>query len=274
MKSRGKVAANGMLRINTPIEDYTKRYALWVKREDMACFKPGPQFSKTRGVYERVASRPENIMGVLDTRHSQGGWAVARACQIIGKKCWVFYPVYKADNPNELRESQVRAKALGARLIGLKAGRSAILYHQVKKRMAKVGGYPIPNALKLDESVTETAKEVPDIEFGNVLIPISSGTIAAGVIKGFHALDIAPKFIIHLGYSRSHDQVLRYLKEKSGVADFDYELIDEGFSYKDSARAGRTPPWPCDVFYDLKAFRWWDDNHIQYSGSTLFWNIG
>ena len=49
-------------------------------------------------------------------------------------------------------------------------------------------------------------------------------------------------------------------------------LVDEGYSYKDQARPGETPPWPCNSYYDLKAFRWWR----QRSGDplTLFWNIG
>src|SRR5688572_5000579 len=172
-----------MLREGTPLEDYREEYGLWVKREDKACPPPGPPFSKTRGVYARVASRPEDLMGVLDTAHSQAGWAVARACQILGKRCVNYYPEFKHE-PGP-REAQVRARDLGAELVGLPAGRSAILFHEARKRTEALGGYIMPNALKLDESVTETAKEVPDQDFDAVIIPISSGTIAAGVIRGF-----------------------------------------------------------------------------------------
>lgn len=208
-------------------------------------------------------------MGVLDTFHSQAGHAVARACQVLGKKCVNFYPVYKADKG--LREPQRRSRSLGAELVGIPAGRSCILYHAMRKETERRGGYAMPNALKLPESVEETAKEVPTrLRATTVVIPASSGTIAAGVIRG---LGRGPLYVVHLGYSRSHDEVLRYLRQTSGV-DAEIELIDEGYSYKDVAKKGETPPWPCNEYYDLKAFRWWLREGRGRFGEALFWNVG
>jgi len=259
-----------MLRENTPIQDYLGQYGLLVKREDLSCPPPGPPFSKARGVYARVKSRPESLIGVLDTYHSQAGHAVARACQILGKQCWVFYPEFLHE-PGP-RESQLRAEALGAKLYGLKAGRSAILYHQAKKLVEAAGGYMMPNALKLHESVSETAMEAGRIvpKPNTVLIAASSGTIAAGVIKGLGSL---PHYIVHMGYSRSQETVLNYLREQSGV-EAAVTLVDEGYEYRDQARPGETPPWPCNVYYDLKAFRWWLREGRSEYGTALFWSIG
>lgn len=264
----GRIVAGGMLRTNTPVQDYTDEYGLWVKREDLSCPPPGPPFSKTRGVYARVASRPEQVIGALDTYHSQAGHAVARACQILGKRCINYYPEFKYEPGPRL--PQERAQALGAQLVGLPAGRSAILYHQARKQCEAVGGYMMPNALKLEESVTETAKEAKG-EYDYVIVPASSGTIAAGVIKG---LGDGPKYLIHLGYSRSHDEVMKYLIDRSGVTGAAIEIVDEGYAYKDKASAGDTPPWSCNQYYDLKAFRWWMRNRTRYGGKVLFWNIG
>lgn len=258
-----------MLRFNTPIE-YYKEYNLYVKREDLSCKPPGPPFSKTRGVFEHVRKRPEKLIGVLDTFHSQAGHAVARACQLLGKKCINFYPKYKKDLC--IREPQLASKKLGARLKPLQAGRSCILFHQAKKITEEQGGYMMPNALKLDESVEETAKEVPENHFDNIIIPASSGTIAKGVVRGVCArLDDTCRFIIHLGYSRSHDAVRSYVKDDW---DIELEIVDEGYAYKDVAKKGLTPPWPCNPYYDLKAFRWWIENRSRFEGRTLFWNIG
>lgn len=269
----GRIVAGGMLRENTPIEDYQEEYGLWVKREDKSCLPPGPPFSKARGVYARVASRPEEVIGVLDTSHSQAGHAVAMACRVLGKSCLNFYPEFK-HTPGP-KEPQRRAEALGAELYGLPAGRSAILYHAAKKVAESIGGYMMPNALKLHESVAETAREVPDSPYDYVIIPASSGTIAAGVVKGFCALGRKPPtFILHLGYTRSHDEVRRYITEAAGVAGVDLVLIDEGYAYKDTSVPGDTPPWPCNPYYDLKAFRWWRRGGHPYRGRVLFWNIG
>lgn len=265
--------SNPMLRANTPVEDHTLEYGLWVKREDLACPSPGPPFSKARGVYAHMLKRPEKVFGVLDTAHSQAGWAVARAAQVLGRKCINYYPAFKA-NPGP-HKSQLQAKSLGAELVPLPAGRSAILFHQAKKLCLAEGGYMFPNALKLEESIQETAKEVPATSFDYVIIPISSGTIAAGVIKGFAAKRIFPTFLIHMGYTRSYDEVEKYLREKSGIAPAKLELIDEGYAYKDQARPGESPPWPCNQYYDLKAFRWWLKNKGLYLGSrVLMWNVG
>lgn len=274
----GRIVAGGMLREGTPVQHYPE-YGLFVKREDLSCTPPGPPFSKARGVYRRVASRPETLIGVLDTYHSQAGWAVARACQVLGKKCWNFYPEFKYD-PG-WRRPQTEAAKLGADLKSLKAGRSSILFHQARKTVEAAGGYMMPNALKLWESVEETAAETPLRVYDCVLVPVSSGTIAAGVIKGFCAGDSSewPEFVLHMGYSRSREELEKYVREQAGARGRDAEvtLVDEGYAYKDEAKPGETPPWPCNRYYDLKLFRWWMRNRRgpRFVGKrVLFWNVG
>jgi hypothetical protein len=274
-----------MLNVNTPTEDHTAAFGLWVKREDQACKAPGPQFSKTRGVFAHVKARPEEVIGVLDTFHSQAGHAVARACQILGKRCVNFYPEYK--HQPGFRPPQERARELGAELVGIPAGRSSVIYHTARRLLAEraPGAYLMPNALKLPESVDETAKEVrhlPEgVEFQTVLLPSSSATIAAGVIKGFSArrTGLGPRFIVHLGYSRSTEAVMDYIAEMTGLdrrtLPSVVTIVDEGYNYKDKSRPGETPPWPCNPYYDLKAFRWWlREGRAQYPGNTLLWNVG
>ncbi len=276
--------AGGMLRTGTPIQDFRREWGLWVKREDLACPPPGPPFSKTRGVYARVRSRPEKIIGVLDTFHSQAGHAVARACQVLGKECWNFYPHYKADEGRPLRSPQEKSGGLGAVLKPLPAGRSCILFHAARKATEAVGGYMMPNALKLDESVAETAKEVPPdgpTRFRVVLVPCSSGTIAAGVVKGFCAAarklggDVRPpRFVLHMGYSRSEDELLRYVAAASGETDADLVVVNDGYAYKDVSRPGPTPSWACNPYYDLKAVRWWAAVGRHKYEEALLWNVG
>lgn len=283
-----------MLRHNTPVEDHTMRYGLLVKREDLSCPPPGPPFSKTRGVFAHVKARPEKVIGVLDTYHSQAGHAVAQACAILGKTCVNYYPVRKADQFKAFQSQQQAARELGAKLIGLPAGRTLILYHQAKKHLQHTSpegsSYMMPNALKLPEMVEETAREVQatlasvDLRGANgmppVLIAISSGTIAAGVIAGFRKAGLNPKFILHQGYDRPAGATLAYIQKMAGPAvsslgrPLDIELVNEGYSYGDVAKAGETPPWASNQYYDLKAFRWWMASGREQYGRALLWNIG
>lgn len=260
----------------TPIEHHPD-LGLWVKREDLSC-PGGPHFSKTRGVFPHVRARNEGIIGVLDTYHSQGGWAVAKACAQLGKRCTVFYPVYKHRPKFPFQPQQQAAKDLGADLFPLQAGRSAVLYHQAKRMLAAAhGGYMMPNALKLPESVEETANEVLRMDLppvSRVIVSASSATIAAGVLMGLHQkgrLDM--QLVVHMGYSRSEAAVRAYLEKMSGVVGGNIVVFDEGYSYADKARPGPTPPFPCNEYYDLKAFRWWMRGR-EPGQEALLWNIG
>lgn len=265
-----------MIVSGTPIEHHPE-YGLWVKREDLCC-PGGPNFSKTRGVFSHVKARPEKVVGVLDTAHSQGGWAVARASALLGKQCLVFYPRRKHEDQTFLKPQQQACLDLGAQLVPLQAGRSAVLYHTAKKQLP-VGGYMMPNALKLLETVEETAKEyintpLPD-DVKLVVVSASSGTIAAGVLRGMVLSKCRRKLLVHLGYDRPASAVSRYLEKMSGVCPLGrVELISEGYAYADEAVDGATPPWPCNSYYDLKAFRWWLATGRAQHGSAIFWNIG
>jgi Threonine dehydratase len=261
---------------NTPVT-YHDNLGLYVKHEELCC-PGGPNFSKTRGVYAHIAARPEPVIGVLDTSHSQGGWAVARACKLLGKQCELYYPVRKAHQNAPLQVQQLEAQKLGAELIPIPAGRSAILYHRVRSKFRDEGRYLMPNALKLPESVSETAAEVDRTQLPSdisaVLISASSGTIAAGVLRGLG--DAAVSVVVHLGYSRSERAVRAYLDKMSGInTSGGVTIVDEGFSYADAApRDVELPDFPCNVFYDLKAYRWWVREGQARYGRALLWNVG
>lgn len=281
------------LREGTPLEDHRERFGLWVKREDLSCSPPGPPFSKMRGVITHVRSKHEQGVcrfGALDTSHSQAGHAVAYACSLLeGAHCTVFYPVYRGHESDPPPRFQRRAEALGANLVPLRAGRSAILFHQAKKSIEAMGGYMMPNALKLPETVEETAAEVGltldacDEPLDGVpwIVPSSSGTIAAGVCLGLSYMTTLPRVIVHLGYSRPEGAVREYIQRMvsrpRGWTLPEMVVVDEGYAYKDVARGeGREHPtlWPCSPYYDLKAFRWWMRRGRQEYGTALLWNVG
>lgn len=304
---------------NTPLEDHRAEFGLWVKREDLCCPLPGPPFSKTRGVFshmERKMKEGFTTFGVLDTYHSQGGQAVAYAAYVLGARCINYFPIYKAETRYqdwssfdplqhaladeagyvELRPQQQAAAAMEATMVSIPAGRSAVLYHAAKRDCVARGGYMFPNALKLPETLEETAAEFvrtwqgatdeqkSDLVYSPLIISCSSATIASGVIAGLHDIQqlSIQKVILHMGYTRSPNAVYTYIDNRlveSGRPPLgdnlgNFRLVDEGYSYKDVAKAGPTPPWACNDHYDLKAFRWWMRGGRQEYGTALSWNIG
>jgi hypothetical protein len=213
---------------NTPVE-WTKigGVHVLVKREDLCAPLPGPSFSKTRGLVPHLMGRDEEVIGILDTFHSKAGWAVAWVCKELGKKAVVFYPQYKGKwtlltsedgeqqgtpDPEDLRFQQQRARALGAELVPLQATAGYILEPRAKKILRErwPGSHMLPVGLKMPESVDENAKEAvrtipnlprwPYANIASLVISVSSGTVAAGVIRGLHGQCALPGTVVcHLG---------------------------------------------------------------------------
>lgn len=204
-------------------------------------------------------------------------------CQAAGRKCYDFYPQYKSDIG--LRPQQQMAHEMGAELISLQAGRSAILYHQAKKMLAQMTdetGLMVPNALKVKESINETASEVlnytPDVLFGGTwVVSISSGTIAAGVLNALAEVNYFTNFVVHMGYSRSYDAAASYIIHNAGLdlqwrRDNNFQLIDEGYQYKDKVE--NTAPFPCNPYYDAKAWKWLECHFRELVEPIIFWSVG
>ncbi len=259
---------------NTPVQEFTLAgRQVWVKREDLCSPKPGPEFSKIRGVLSHMKKREELLIGVLDTAHSKAGWAVAYCAKALNKKCLGFFPLYKGQE--DLPYQQSVMLDMGADLQSLTAGRSAILYHRAKK-LLPAGAYMMPNALKLPETVEETANEVLRTlgDWDHWVISASSGTISAGVIRGLILSKRFPQVWVHLGYSRTLTAVKSYLSKASGqdLSKLNLHIIDEKYAYKD--RVNTRVPFPCNPFYDAKTWKWLGNNTGKLPGKILFWNIG
>ena len=184
------------------------------------------------------------------------------------------------------RPQQLHAHAMGAKMVAIKAGRSAILYHTARKHLAeKYPGesYLMPNALKLPESVTENAAEaartVPTLpESGTLVLSISSGTVAAGVLKGFQEAGALDRWniVLHMGYSRSIDACRAYMEKAAGITLGDrVQFVDEGYGYADAAK-NVDVPFPCNDWYDAKAWAYLEKPGVldALPGPVVFWNIG
>lgn len=285
---------------NTPWDWYKiNGTVIHVKREDLSCPEPGPSFSKIRGVelhlHNLIKGRGKVPIGVLDTYHSKAGWGVAYICRELGLECYNWFPVYRSEMSFDaeqgvmtysLRENQERASGLGATLMCLPAGRSAILHHTATRELAEKTagkGYMMPNALKLSESVDATFCELvqytpKSLIKGTWVISASSGTLAAGVLKGLEYFtnqrlsDVC--LIIHMGYSRPKHSVLDYVRKMSKIGNVkaDIVVVDEGYEYKDSVDV--PCPFPCNEYYDLKAWKWLTEHAGDLEQPVVFWNVG
>lgn len=268
-----------LVRRGTPVEvHHVDGRPVYVKREDECVGEA--RFSKLRGVHSHLLKIEAPHVAVLDTFHSKAGWGTAYIGGALGKRVTVFFPVYRGET--RLREPQHRARRLGATLVPFPAGRSCILYHRAKREVEErhgADGYLLPNGLKLVETVEETATEVetvdPNLRRGATwVVSVSSGTIAAGVVRGLSELGADVELVLHMGYSRSEAGLLGYIEDKAGQPGDGVRLrvVDEGFDYKDAVKV--RCPFPCNPYYDLKAWRWIVRNRASLGDRVVFWNIG
>lgn len=274
-----------IVKINTPWEIHeVLGRKVYVKREDLCCPFPGPSFSKLRGVEAKIKELQEQLLipeyiGVLDSIHSKAGWGVSYICKKLGIPCEVFYPVKKSEDPKKLRYPQRRAQAFGAKLRPLPATMSSVLFYQALKlfRQDHPEGFFFPNGLRLPQTIEETAKEVNRVKTfegmnliqGSWIVSVSSGTIAAGVAAGLD-LNFFPGILyLHLGYSRSNEKMKSYINKYSVIKT---KVIDEKYEYKDLVKYDC--PFPCNPYYDLKAWKWLTENIKKLKEPIIFWNIG
>jgi hypothetical protein len=296
----GEIHKGELIVDNTPVETHRcgTEHVL-VKREDLCSPFPGPQFSKIRGLVPHLKNRDEQVIGILDTFHSKAGWAVAYVCAELGKQAVVFYPRYKGDwqleisggiqrgGPDTLRVQQETAKSFGAILVPLQATAGYILEQRAKKQLKEMypGSYMLPVGLKMLESVEENAKEAVrtvnsgafDSQVKTLVISVSSGTVAAGVIKGLKQAECLPaRVILHLGYSRpvgGAKGLRANLEHKSGVDLTTVNFVDEKYDYRESAPHGPAIPFPCNPYYDAKAWRYLEAADVLPK-PVMFWNVG
>jgi len=269
--------------ITTPVERYeVGEKKVYVKREDLCCPFPGPNNAKARGVYSYMkmfAERGVEKFGVLDTKISRSGWIVAWAGQELGVKVYDFYPVYKDDSG--LRFAQKMAKAFGAELVGQRASMQWWRYYQAKAEMQKLGGHMLPDMLRLETSVDEVAAVVKSMNKrylkGTVVISVGSGIMLAGLMKGLDEKGVYPDIcavLVTKGTKKRCEKtilqfvpVLSYMKIWSKL-----KLVDPGYEYLEQEVC--PTPFPCDLYYDRKAWKWLVSNIDKLKEPILFWNIG
>lgn len=272
----------------TPIEIYD---GILVKREDLCFSTPAPPFSKCRGVVKyltKLKLKGVKIVGYTETAISMAGWAVAWACKDLGLTAVIFDPQYE-NTPETLLYHRSKWKEFGAIVYPIPAGRAKVGWYQSKKLLERYygrGAKLLPLGLPFKETIEETEKELlatleqlRDEQIRSIVICIGSGTIAAGVYKGLCETKSTIFLYGIMCREGGAKNKQRTIERKAGVVNEGFFkptsnliIIDEGYEYTEKAKA--EAPFPCNPFYDLKAWKYLIDNRYKIEEKILFWNIG
>ena len=279
----------------TPVEKYViaGKGEVLVKREDLCCPDPGPPFSKMRGVVRGLAALKEQgteIVGYAETSISMACWGLSWAAMHQGVKVLAFMPQYKKGQPPLLDYHREQWEALGAETRPiLKPNRGLINFYMARKTLREefddraemiVMGMPFP------QTTVETTRQIlltPELaDCRSLVINIGSGTICAGVLKG---IDIKYHRMVKVygvacrTYTspRAIDDRIELVHRRAGLPKGG--LLGPPFAFRNTKYDYTEPadietPFPCNPFYDKKAWEWLVNNYDEIEKPVMFWNIG
>ena len=265
---------------STPVEQYD---GIYVKREDLSTPSPGPSFSKIRGlipVLERLKKEGYKTIGYTETSVSMAGWGVAWACRELGLKAVIFDPQYKV-TPDILQYHREQWNKFNAIIVPIKAGMAKVnwnisktLIKEYEKPYLLSLGLPFKETIDGAESEVKLTRANSMVDFSTIVVNVGSGTVCAGVIKGF----CDKKIIGVMGRTGNVSKKKKKILDKAGFQDGglfgspDFELIDPGWEYTE--RSEVDCPFPCHPWYDPNAWEWLTNNIQNLKTPVLFWNIG
>ena len=108
---------------------------------------------------------------------------------------------------------------------------------------------------------------------------MGSGTVTAGIYRGLtqsHSSIHLYGIMCREGGAENRKRIIERKASVLNVGFFkptsELTIIDPGYEYTD--KVDFDCPFPCNPYYDLKAYKYLMENRAKFEGKTLFWNIG
>jgi threonine dehydratase len=171
-------------------------------------------------------------------------------------------------------QNALEAMRLGARLLPVRNNFLATCHRQTQKYVEAQGGWMLPLGGELEQGIEAIAAEAASlprwmVEGGTIIVPCGSGVTLSGVARGLVA---NPSRIIGVSSGRSADAIRRCLirNHVGELTNIEIRAPDRAYRKPDNISA----PFPCDAYYDLKAWRVLMSEIRTYKEPILFWNVG
>lgn len=274
--------------IHTPTEGVRVRgLRVSVKREDLSTPPPGPPFSKIRGLREHLVSlsaRGIEDVGYMETSISMAGWGIAYLCSQLRMRATIYYPRYKGGLRHNQGWMMEKWQDFGATIVPLdKPNMQSVNFNRARKMFKQIrpGGIFLPLGLPLSETVDIMAREVVegcdhDDLSGSIVCCVGSGTMLAGILRGVASLHLSPAIFGILVAQKNSARMLEKVIDRAGIlrigALLKLNIVDAGYEY--TTPENYPCRFPCNRYYDRKAWRWLAENVDHLERPVLFWNIG
>jgi hypothetical protein len=227
----------------------------------------------------------------MDTSISMAGWGISYFCQKLSMRAVIYYPKRKGGGlPHNLEEHTKKWASFGAVVRPLeRPNRLSINWYRARKQLVEEfpGAVMLEQGLPFEETVEEVAGELcktpAELLTGTLVSCIGSGTMLAGVLRGLWGLRVNPVVYGVLVSPKDPQKILQNICVKactpynppgtcSLFASPKIHIIDTGAKYEETATVNA--PFPCNAYYDAKAWGWVVQNYAVLKKPVLFWNIG
>jgi hypothetical protein len=264
---------------DTPLELYhIKGREIWVKRDDlMGDGTILPPWGKVAALYELVKKYIDKSKPLthLSVDGSWTGWALAAICEELDIEFYVSHPDSKKISQEYL--GMIKEMYPKVHLNPIRPNMMQIMYNSLRGQARENGWQMLPYAFDHDFYKDYLAERIqPYTHFDNLVVSSGSGVTLSGLARGYYREELKEFFPdvkrkIWTTCVSSESSIKKTLK-KSGIP---IQLNIRKSEYLFENRLdGYEAPFPCNQFWDIKQWKWLEENIDQIEGTILFWNIG
>lgn len=264
---------------DTPLELYKiKGREVWVKRDDlMGDGITLPPWGKTAAVYELVKKYVDRNKPLthLSVDGSWTAWVLSAICEQLDIEFFAAHPDSKKISQEYL--SLIKEKYPNTNLYPIRPNMMQVMYNSLKKDANEKEWQMLPYAFDHDFYKDYLANRIePFSKFDNLVVSSGSGVTLSGLARGFYKEELKDFFPnthrkIWTTCVSSVSSVNKTLK-KSGIH-VPLNVRKSEYLFEDRLD-GYSAPFPCNQFWDIKQWKWLEENIEKLDGTILFWNIG
>lgn len=248
---------------------------LFVKRDDLCAKPPFPPLAKVRGLpalLERLVGNQVGRVGVFESAVSQVGVSLAESCRYFPSLVpYVFFA--RTINRRYSRSAEAAERA-GATLVPLANNVLNVCYGQARRHMQNIGGFLIPFGFEFPESLAAIEREASQVapelvRGGSLIVSAGSGVTISGILNG---LQEQPFSCFAVSTGRSERAIRRCVQRNLRADTTLPTIVPPKWAYSDVPKI--EAPFPCDPYYDLKAWAFLVGSIDLLRDPILFWNVG
>lgn len=264
---------------DTPLELYhIKGREVWVKRDDlMGDGITLPPWGKIAAVYELVKKYVDRSKPLthLSVDGSWTAWVLSAICEQLDIEFYASHPDSKKISQEYL--GLIKEMYPKTHLNPIRPNMMQIMYNSLRGQARENGWQMLPYAFDHDFYKDYLAERIqPFVHFDNLVVSSGSGVTLSGLAKGYYREELKEFFPdvkrkIWTTCVSSESSIKKTLK-KSGIP-IPLNIRKSEYLFEDRLD-GYEAPFPCNQFWDIKQWKWLEENIDQIEGTILFWNIG